>query len=157
MACRVHGTTSRLQARPWLRPTAVQPCTSPRPTPLLELLAPASDRERNWANGICHWRWKTDKIIFNPGLKTVYSNDTSVLTSDITLQATCDLNYYGYVVWSNLTGNSKLSDEELCQLSNEMFDNYTLGRYDDRFRIIPNTHLTKEDEINGWSWLCAVS
>lgn len=114
--------------------------------------APASDRERNWANGICHWRWKTDRIIFNPGLKTVYSNDTSVLTSDITLQATCDLNYYGYVVWSNLTGNSKLSNEELCQISNEMFDNYTLGRYDDRFRIIPNTHLTKEDETNGWSW-----
>lgn len=114
--------------------------------------APASLREKNWANGVCHWRYKTDRIIFNPGIKTVYSDDTSVLTSDITLQATCDLNYYGYVVWANLTGTTQLTDEDLCKVSDEMFDDYSRGRYDGRFAIVPNTHLTIEDETNGWSW-----
>lgn len=122
------------------------------PTKMTNPWLSAPQRERNWTNGLCHFRHKTDSLIFCPALKSVYPDDTSVLTSDITTQITCDLNYYGFVVWSNLTGNTKYSNEDLCKISDEMFKNYAAGRYDDRVVVIPNTHLTRADVRNGWSW-----
>lgn len=113
--------------------------------------------ERNWDQGMTHFRYKTDTIVFCPAVRTVYKDDTSVLTSDITMMATLDLNHFMFVLWTALTGNSKMDREEKIRYSNDKILQFAKDRYDDRFIIVPDTHYTQADDQRGYSWTCRIN
>lgn len=113
-------------------------------------------RIRSWDNGVSYFINKTDTIMFCPGLKTVYKNDTSILTSDINMQIVCDVSYILFQIWTNLAGNSQLTIEDFCAKSDSMFLDRVRGRYDDRCVLIPHTYQDTKDKAMGASWSCKV-
>lgn len=117
---------------------------------------PVESRIRSWDNGLSYFLHKTDRIMFCPGLKTVYKNDTSVLTSDITMQIICDIDYICFQVWTELTGNSKMSDEEFMKESDRLIADRVRNRYDGRVVVVPNTYKDTKDKAQGYSWTCRV-
>ena len=117
---------------------------------------PVESRIRSWDNGLSYFLHKTDRIMFCPGLKTVYKNDTSVLTSDITMQIICDIDYICFQVWTELTGNSKMTDAEFMAESDRMISARVLNRYDGRVVVVPNTYKDTKDKAQGYSWTCRI-
>ena len=117
---------------------------------------PASVRNRFWDVGLV-WAQPFDRRnFFFPALKTVYYDDTSVLNSYFTAMAICQLNKVAHKAWRNFTGTSSLTDAQLIERVNQFVIDHTKGRFDNRFIIEPDTIITDDDELRGYSWTLAI-
>jgi hypothetical protein len=117
---------------------------------------PASVRNKDWAAGL-NWVDQYDRrSLYFPALKTVYDNDTSVLTSFFTMMAIVELNKVGERVRRRFSGNSKLTNAQLIERINAEVIAQTQGRFDDRFIIKPDAHFTAADLARGFSWTLAI-
>ena len=118
---------------------------------------PAEQRTNDWANGINYpIPFNTVSVAF-PGLKTVCSNDTSVLTNFFTAMACVELEKVGYAAWSNFTGNIKLTPAQLCVAVNGFISDNTKGRFAGLFTIVPNTTITSGDAQRGYSFTIVIN
>lgn len=113
---------------------------------------PASVRNRNWDVGL-NWVQSYDRRSFHfPALKTVYTDDTSVLNSFITALAICELNKVAHAAWREFTGVSNLTPAQLVERVNNFVIARTQNRFDSRFVIQPDANLTEMDKLRGFSW-----
>lgn len=114
------------------------------------------NREDMWAKSAVWFQSKQLKNLFCPAVQTAYRDDTSVLNSDINMQGICEANYVCYEVWTELSGRSDLDDDELVAMSDAKLTDKFRHKFDNRFVITPNTHLTRLDKLRGYSWTCHV-
>ena len=113
---------------------------------------PISVRNRDWDAGM-NWVQSYDmKSNFFPALKTVYTDDTSVLNSFFTALGICEVVKVCERAWRYYTGNSKLSPAQRAQRIDEMITRQTQGIFDDRFIIEPETFYTEGDVLRGYSY-----
>lgn len=113
---------------------------------------PAKVRNKDWAAGL-NWVQKYDRrALFFPAFKTVYDNDTSVLNSFFTAMACVELQKVGDRAWREFTGRSNLTNEQLVERVNKFIISRTIGRFDGRFVIQPETYFTAADTARGYSW-----
>lgn len=123
---------------------------------LSTVYTPAAARNRDWDAGL-NWVQRYDRrALFFPALKTVYSDDTSVLNSYFTAMAICEINKVCERAWRHFTGVSNLSNAQLVERVNAFIIKHTEGRFDGRFFIVPNTYFTEADISRGYSWTTAV-
>lgn len=107
---------------------------------------------KSWDAGMI-WVQNYDRqSLFFPAYQTAYPNDTSVLNSLTVLIAVCYLERVCEIVWRKLTGNGRYEPAQFLERSNELIQDETRGRFDNRFTIVPNTMYTKADEARGYSW-----
>lgn len=117
---------------------------------------PETQRYRDWDNGLV---WVEDydrKAKFFPAIQTVYNDDTSVLNSAVNMWIAVDLEKVSQRSWRDMTGNSKLSDEQFLERSDERISQMVAGRYDSRAIITPRTYYTGPDKQRGYSWSCEI-
>jgi len=113
---------------------------------------PAGVKPALWQAGLV-WTQPFDRRqYFFPGIQTVYENDTSVLNSYFTVMAICTLNKIAAEAWRNFTGSSDLSQAQFADAVVSFVNNRVLGRFDDRFVIVPEVHFTEGDKQRGYSW-----
>lgn len=118
---------------------------------------PELQRYRDWDNGLV-WVEDYDRSAkFFPALQTVYSDDTSVLNSAANMWIAVDLEKVAQRAWRDMVGNSKLSDEQFLERSDELILEAVRGRYDSRAVIIPRTYYTAADKQRGYSWSCEIN
>lgn len=117
---------------------------------------PYAVREKNWAHGATWAQYYDRRTMFFPAVRTVYRDETSVLVSDINMLIATDLEKVCYRVWRRLVGITTLSNAQLVERSNGMINSETLGAYDGRVTIVPNTYFTPGDEQRGYSWRCEI-
>lgn len=117
---------------------------------------PQGVRNRDWANGLVWAQYYDRTRLFFPAFQTVYDNDTSVLNSDLNMQIATELNKVCHRVWRELVGNTKLTNEQFIERSNEKIVEYTRDRFDGRVVIVPDTFYTPADEARGFSWHCRI-
>lgn len=121
-------------------------------TELNASFVPAGQRTVDWANGLNYpIPYSRDKVFF-AGLKTAYSNDTSVLTSFFTMMGCIGLQKVGEQVWREYTGNVKLTKGQLIQNVNQAVTDKTNGKFAGLFKIVPKAYITGGDEKRGFSW-----
>jgi hypothetical protein len=117
---------------------------------------PAVVRNKDWANGL-NWVDQFDRrSLYFPALKTVYDNDTSVLTSFFTMMAVVELEKVGERCRRQFSGVSSLTNAQLIERVNEFVIANTQGRFDGRFIIRPDAHYTAADIARGYSWTLAI-
>lgn len=105
-----------------------------------------------WDAGVM-WVQNNDiKSSFFPAFRTIYPNDTSVLTSYITMICACYIERTCEVVWRMLVGNGKLTDDEFIEESDRLLAQELNGKFDNRFKIVPRTYYTSTDETLGYRW-----
>lgn len=121
-------------------------------TDLNMFFVPETVRNRFWDVGL-NWIQRYDRdTYFIPAYRTVYPDDTSVLTSAITVMGVCTLNKIGHKCWRTYTGVSYLTNLQLCERVNNFVTQESKGRFDDRFVIRPQAVVTDLDEARGFSW-----
>lgn len=113
---------------------------------------PDSVRNRLWDAGLT-WVSRMDRESFYfPCVRTVFSDDTSILTSYITACAVAWLNKAAHEVHRRMSGVSGLTAAQFSQKVNDKFNDLVRGRFDNRFRIIPRCQFTSLDEALNYSW-----
>jgi hypothetical protein len=117
---------------------------------------PNGVRNRNWDVGL-NWVSRYDRrTFFFPALKTVYADDTSVLNSYFTALACGQLNKVAHATWREFSGVSHLTNAQLVQRTNDFVTARTRKRFDDRFVIRPDGHITDMDQLRGFSWTLGI-
>jgi hypothetical protein len=117
---------------------------------------PLTVRNGDWANGLIWVEHMGRQSLYFPAFKTVYDDDTSVLNSFITMMACVELQKVGDRARRKYSGNSKLTAGQLIERVNEYVVENTVGRFDDRFIIQPNTYYTAADIARGYSYTLAI-
>jgi hypothetical protein len=113
---------------------------------------PRSVKNKDWANGLNWVDSYTRRTAYFPALKTIYDNDTSILTSYFTMMAVVELQKVGDRAHRRFSGVSSLSNEQLIERVNEFVEQNTAGRFDNRFVIKSNAYFTQADIARGYSW-----
>ena len=111
---------------------------------------------RNWDAGV-NWviRYDRSSFIF-PALKTVYTDDTSILTSYINA---CGILYAHKVVHlthRTFSGTTGLTQGEFVKKVNDFFSAQVDGKFDGRFVITPRAQFSALDQIRNFSWTLPV-
>jgi hypothetical protein len=117
---------------------------------------PDDVRNRNWDVGL-NWiqRYNRSSYIF-PAMKTVYSDDTSVLTSYLTACAIIQLNKITNSAHRTFTGVSGLTPAQFSKKVNDYITESVKGIFDGRYVIKPLCHFTSLDEVRNYSWTLPV-
>jgi hypothetical protein len=113
---------------------------------------PATVRNSDWDNGLVWVEAFARRSYYFPAFKTVYDDDTSVLTSFFTMMGCVELEKVGDRIRRKFSGTSKLSTGQLVDQVNKEAVAQTNQRFDGRFTIIPNTYFTDADTARGYSW-----
>lgn len=113
---------------------------------------PMTVRNKDWDNGLVYVENFDRRAVYWPAMKTVYNNDTSVLTSYFTACAIATLQKVGNKTRMTFSGNAKLTNAQLVERVNQDIIDNTLNRFDDRFVIVPETYYTKADQARGYSF-----
>lgn len=113
---------------------------------------PASVRNRNWDVGLNFVLNYDRRSLFFPALKTVYTDDTSVLNSYFTAMAICYINKVGHAAWREFSGVAGLTNAQLVDRVNEFVHKRVLDRFDGRYVVVPDATITEMDELRGFSW-----
>ena len=113
---------------------------------------PATVRNKDWDAGLNWVQSFARKSNFFPALKTVYDNDTSVLNSFFTMMCCVELQKVGQRAWRQFSGVSSLTNAQLKERVEDFVNANVLGRFDDRFVIVPEVYFTDADLQRGYSW-----
>ena len=111
----------------------------------------------DWADAINTVQSFDMNSLFFPAWRTVYPNDTSILTSMFAMVAAAYLEKVALNSWRSLTGTSGLTDAQLIKSSNDLITQAVNGAFAGRFVIVPNTTVTQNDQARGYSWTTQIS
>lgn len=117
---------------------------------------PDSVRVRNWDAGL-GWVGRFDrKQFYFPSFKTVYSEDTSVLTSYLTACIFIRVNKALAKCQRVFTGHSDLTLAQFSKQVNDWMSEELNGIFDNRVIIKPKAHFTSLDQIRNYTWTVPV-
>lgn len=117
-----------------------------------ENYTPAIQRNRDWENGL-NWVEAFDMQSNSiPALKTVYNNDTSVLTSVLTVYAICNLERIADEAWRQFRGVDNLTRPQLAERVENFIYARVNNKFDSRYVIVPEVFFTDADIARGYSW-----
>lgn len=108
--------------------------------------------DKSWDAGLIYPQSFDTTDSFFAAFTTVYPDDTSILKSLITMMAISNCEHFLEVGWRRKTGNSKLTNDEFAEANDEMMSGMVKDRFDDRFKIIPETYFTATDIALGKQW-----
>lgn len=118
---------------------------------------PASVRNRDWDNGLIWVEDFSRNAIYYPAFKTVYDDDTSVLTSIFTVAACVELQKVGQRVHREFTGRDNLTQAQLKSRVERRILELVDGKFDGRFVIQPEVYFTADDTARGYSWTLRIN
>ncbi len=113
---------------------------------------PDSIRVRNWDLGLNYVARFDRKQFYFPAFKTVYGEDTSVLTSYITACIFLRANKALAKCQRVFSGRSDLTMPEFSRAVNDWLSNELKDLFDDRVIIKPKAHFTSLDQALNYSW-----
>lgn len=116
------------------------------------VFVPDSVKNRYWDVGL-NWIQRFDRErFFIPAYRTVFPDDTSVMTSAITALGYCTLNKIGHAAWRSYSGVSYLTNLQLCERVNDFVSSRTKDIFDNRFVIVPRATVTDLNKARGFQW-----
>ena len=113
---------------------------------------PPRTRNTDWSNGLNYPISYSRDTLFFPALKTVYTNDTSVLTSYLVAMVCVECEKVGEAAWRKFTGQVHMTPSELCDAVNQFVINATQGVFAGLVKVIPAAYISGGDAQRGYSW-----
>lgn len=107
----------------------------------------------SWDLGLVWVQSSDRRSCFYPAFQTVYTEDTSVLNSMITVMACCTIEKVVHQAWIRHTGNTDLDDAQFIKSVNEfVLSQLTGARFGARFAFEVDTYFTAQDKLLGNQW-----
>lgn len=113
------------------------------------LWVPVQVRYRFWDAGLNWWARYDRSQVFCPAFRTVYSDETSVLTGDAVAMAIIELNKVNDRSWRAHSGTTGQSDAIFTDRVSQFLANAVRDRFDNRFPIEPVVLVTESDKARG--------
>lgn len=113
---------------------------------------PATQRNSDWTNGLVGIEAYDHVRYYIPALKTVYNNDTSILTSYFNARIAANLEKIGNNARIAFSGADMLTPAQVIKGVNANITAATASKYDKRVTIVPNTYYTAQDTQRGYSY-----
>ena len=113
--------------------------------------APAVIRNRDWAAGMMWPERLTTRQIYFPASRTVYKEDTSVLTSVITSMIIAECQTVGILCQKQFSGGLYTKPQLKVRVEDYCRDNLAM-RFGELVRIEPECFFTDADNARGYSW-----
>jgi hypothetical protein len=113
---------------------------------------PASVRNKDWDIGLVWVEQFDRRALYFPALKTIYNNDTSILSSFFNMMICVELQKIGARARRKFSGADKLTEAQLINGVQSDISAQAQGRFDDRCVIKPEVTVTASDKRNGFSW-----
>ena len=113
---------------------------------------PPRVRNTDWANGLNYPISYSRDSLFFPALKTVYDNDTSVLTSYLVAMVCVQCEKVGEAAWRKFSGQVRMTPAQLVDAVNQFVVNETQGVFAGLVKIIPAAYISGGDAQRGYSW-----
>jgi len=113
---------------------------------------PAQQRNSDWADGLNYPLAFSRSQNFMPAMKTIYTDDTSVLSNFFNAAACARLQRIGEQVWREFSGVMSLTEGQLKARVNARVNELTDGKFAGLFVITPQCTITDNDELRGYSW-----
>lgn len=121
------------------------------------LWVPVKVRYRFWDAGLNWWARYDRSQVFCPAFRTVFENETSVLTADTVAMAIIQLNKVNDRSWRAHSGTVGQSDPVFVERVNQFIADAVRDRFDGRFPIEPNVMVTESDKARGSiSWTSCI-
>lgn len=116
------------------------------------LWVPVSVRYRFWDAGLNWWGNLDREQAFCPAFRTVYSDDTSVLTADTVAMALIFANRVNDRSWRVHSGTTGVPGPVFIERIKNFINSQVEGKIDGRYGIEPVPSITANDELRGYSW-----
>lgn len=117
---------------------------------------PPSLGARFWDASV-NWVSRSDRETFYyPQFKTVYNDDTSVLTGVMMAQVLITMNSILAKVHRRNTGTMRMTEAQFTDHINTQILNEVKGKFDPAYVIIPRAQFTSMDQIRAFSWTVPV-
>ncbi|QPX76817.1 putative tail sheath protein [Serratia phage vB_SmaM_Yaphecito] len=109
-------------------------------------------KRRQWASGLVYVEDYDTRSQFYAGQQSFYPEPGSVLKSSMTGLLVANINRFGFDAWRDLSGNGKLSDDQLLERTEKIVTDRGANAFDNRLRYIPHAQITDGDRERGYSW-----
>lgn len=113
---------------------------------------PAQQKNIDWSNGLNYPISFSRNTLFFPALKTVYADDTSILSGFFSAMACVQLEKVGIQVWREFSGSVSLTPAQLIEGVNQSVLDKTTGKFAGLFRVIPEAFISGGDAKLGYSY-----
>lgn len=117
---------------------------------------PGTVRNKDWDNGLVWVEDYSRRSLYWPAFHTVYDDDTSVLTSIITMMACVELEKIGLRAQRRFSGNSKLTNAQFKTRIEKFVNDEVQDKFDSRFIITPTVTFSDADLKRGYSWTLTI-
>ncbi len=116
------------------------------------VFTPAMQRNKDWDVGLNYASSFSRSSLYIPAIKTVYTDDTSVLNSFFTMMACVELNKIGERVHKEFVGAISLTDAQLIEKVNASVDAKVKDKFAGLFQIVPAAYISDSDAAAGYRW-----
>lgn len=104
------------------------------------------------------WAQPSDvRTFYYPAFHSVYADDTSVLSSDITVAIATDVSRQVRKAHAAFSGNASLTDEQFVERCNDYIKDQLVDRYAGRVALDVEVFLSDFDKLAGYSWSARVT
>lgn len=114
--------------------------------------APTGVRVKDWDNGLVCAEYFDRRALYFPAPRTICDDDTSVLTSDITMMGCIAAQKAGDHARREFSGRSDLTNGQLATRIPARVDELLHGRFGSRFVFESEVTFTPADIARGYSW-----
>lgn len=118
-----------------------------------QLWTPVTVRYRFWDAGLNWVGYYDREQPWFPAFRTVYSDDSSLLTADSYVQCLINVNKVNDRSWRAHSGTTGIPEDVFTQRVQDWIIGAVQGLYDNRFPIVPEVAVTEADRARGgYSW-----
>jgi len=117
---------------------------------------PAAVRNKDWDNGLVWVESYDRRALYFPALRSVYNNDSSILTSFFNMMICVELQKVGARAHREFTGSDTLTNAQLINEVEKFITDKTTGRFDGRVVVEPDVTITAADAARGFSWTSVI-
>lgn len=116
---------------------------------------PAAVRNKDWAAGLLWVEKISSRQFYFPATRTIYDNDTSVLTSILTALCCIECETIGLMAQKYFSGNNRTKGE-LKRAVEDWVKEQINGKFGEMFIIAPEVTFTAADDRRGYSWTLTI-
>jgi hypothetical protein len=113
---------------------------------------PPATRNKLWDNGVTYPQAYSSTEDHFPAVRSVYSNDTSILTNSYAVWAAISLERLGFKAHATFTGNVRYTNLQFIEAVTKFCERDINGRFAGLATVVPKCIITEGDATLGYSW-----